>query len=76
MHLDERVQELLNGGDWACAYAQHETLADVARRLCRLVPEEAAGMARQVAVYALTDLPRATALWSRLGSRLRYGNAA
>lgn len=76
MHLEQPVQELLNGGDWACANAQHETLAEVARRLSRIVPADAARLSRQVAESALSDLPRATALWNRLGTRLRYGMAA
>lgn len=76
MNLREHVLELLNGGDWACAYAQHETLAHVARQLGALLEGEAAELAREVAATATTDLPSATATWSRLAARLRYGLAS
>jgi hypothetical protein len=65
------IRDLVAGGDWACAHAEHETLAAVARSLIELVDGEALQLAHEVVGQAYLELRLATRAWSRLATLLR-----
>jgi len=66
----QHVHDLLDGGDWACAWAYHETLARVCRQLAAVKPT-IASLALEIGEHALVDMKRATAEWSQLSEALR-----
>ena len=79
--MDATSRNLLTDGDWACAHAEHETLAGVAQALLDVLDLDVldgdAGMlAREVTREACRELSRATAAWSQLAALLREGSAA
>jgi hypothetical protein len=75
--IDMRMCELLNGGDWACAFAEPHGLVEVCDALAELVDDEAlAGLAREIATLAPTDMGSATRQWARLAGALRHRSHA
>lgn len=69
----DRIIELLNGGDWACAYKERKGLADVCGMLAPLVEPELAARAELIARAASKDMRFATKQWAELATRLRRG---
>lgn len=69
----ERAYELVNGGDWACAWGEPETLATVSLELAMVLEPELAGEADAIATAAHRDLSAATLRWARLAGRLEHG---
>jgi hypothetical protein len=69
----ERAYELLNGGDWACAWGEPETLAAVSLELAGVLEPGLAGEADAISSRALHDFADATRRWARLASRLEHG---
>lgn len=68
-----KISELLDGGDWACAYGQCGTLSHVCLELARLLEDaELAEKARVVAHEAIINLDEATRRWSELACELRH----
>jgi hypothetical protein len=68
---DLRIMELLNGGDWACAYAEGGTLAQVCVELEPLVGAQLAPATRAVSDAIEADMGLATHRWVELARALR-----
>jgi len=64
------VHDLLDGGDWACAWAYHETLARVCRQLAAVKPT-VAKVALEIGDHALVNMRLATSEWAQLSEALR-----
>lgn len=71
MENQQRILELLNGGDWACAYNERQSLSHVCRKLAVLVDAEQSDRARSVAQQAANDMRSATRDWAELAADLR-----
>lgn len=71
MDNQQRILELLNGGDWACAYNERQSLAHVCRKLALLVDGDLSEQARQVARSSAIDMRGATRDWAQLAADLR-----
>lgn len=70
--MTDRVTELLDGGDWACAWANHASLEAVCDELADLVSPDLAARARRVERFAHDDdLVHASEEWERLSVLLR-----
>jgi hypothetical protein len=67
----ETVNELLHGGDWACAHGDGEDLAVVAEMLAERLGPALAARARRVAELAEDDPLRASREWGALASTVR-----
>lgn len=65
------IQELLDGGEWACAHGDSESLARVAWLLACLLPPPHARVARAIARMCPIDLPRASLRFGALAAALR-----
>jgi hypothetical protein len=57
---------LINGGDWACANACHEGLAEVCTELAARLEPELGGRAIEIATMATRDLEAAIVAWEDL----------
>jgi hypothetical protein len=68
-----RILELLNGGDWACAYNERQSLAHVCRKLAVLLDDGQSERARSVARSSAVDMRTATHDWAELAADLRGG---
>lgn len=67
-----KICQLLDGGDWACAFGQCGTLSHVCQELAALLDDpELAEKARQVAREANRDLGVAARQWGELAGELR-----
>lgn len=71
MDTQQRILELLNGGDWACAYNERQSLAHVCRKLAVLLDSTQSERARTVARSAALDMRAATHDWAELAAELR-----
>jgi hypothetical protein len=69
--ISRQILELLNGGDWACAYNERHSLAHVCKRLAVLVDVDHAAQARVISQVAASDMGAATKGWSELAADLR-----
>jgi hypothetical protein len=67
----QRILELLNCGDWACAYNERQSLAHVCRKLAVLLEANQSERARTVARSAAVDMRAATHDWAELAAELR-----
>lgn len=72
MTNQRRIIELLNGGDWACAYKERSGLADVCGMLATLVGPELSDRAWLVARLAGKDMRAATKQWAELATLIRH----
>jgi hypothetical protein len=71
MNMSPSIRDLVAGGDWACAHAQHGTLEAVARSLTALLDGDELKLAREVAQQACSELSIASRAWGQLASLLR-----
>lgn len=71
----DRIIELLNGGDWACAYQERKGLAEVCGMLEPLVEPDLAERVALIARVAARDMRFATKQWAELATRLRRGRS-
>ena len=73
--MTSEIHELLNSGDWACAYAQEEDLARVCRELAGEIEPALADEVHKVARLAEhDDMLGASRLWTRLTTVVRLGS--
>ena len=71
-----RINELIEGGEWACSFGQCGTLSHVCAQLAALVEDqELAAMARRVAQDAEQNLCTAAEQWAELCDQLRRWQA-
>lgn len=72
MTTQRRIIELLNGGDWACAYKERGGLTEVCGLLAPLVSPGLSDRAYLVARLAGKDMRAATKQWAELATLLRH----
>lgn len=75
-HIDHRIDELIDGGDWACSFGQGGTLRHVCAQLSQLASEgladpDLSDLAATVADLATDDPEGAGMAWTELVARLR-----
>jgi hypothetical protein len=70
--MDQRIIELLNGGDWACAYRESDSLARVCTGLADFLDEELAESAREIVEWTERDMKIATRRWGEFAMRVRH----
>lgn len=73
---ESRINQLIEGGEWACSFGQCGTLSHVCLQLAALVEDqELAAKARLIAEQADRDLGVAAEQWALLCDRLRRSQA-
>lgn len=71
--MTTHLEYLLDGGDWACAWGEQETLAQVCHCLAPLLAEPLRVQAERIEELVRSDYGEAVRMWARLSHRLRYG---
>ena len=71
--MTTHLEHLLDGGDWACAWGEQETLAEVCHCLAPLLAEPLRLNAERIEELVRSDYSEAVRQWARLSHRLRYG---
>lgn len=66
------LKYLLDGGDWACAWAEQETLAEVCHHMAPLLSEPLRMEAQRIEHLLRSDYREAMRLWARLSDIVRY----
>ncbi len=70
--VTQRIETLVNGGDWACAHADDASLAQVCRELAEELSPQLADLAETIARMSEADrFEHATAQWMRLVAAVR-----